>query len=225
MKYPINEIFQTIQCEGYNSGQPAIFIRLQGCNMGCTWCDTKHTWALDEINKVSYQEVTQKNASDPNQAVKWTKATVNDILKTIKTNKWLAKLVVITGGEPAMYNLLPLCIALEEQGLRIQLETSGAYQIRVTENTWVCVSPKINVGATKPILKSALQRANEIKHPVSNENDIKNLKNILMQLTNKPKIFLQPVSTDKQATQIAVDNCLKENWRLSLQMHKYIGIE
>ncbi|PTA21507.1 hypothetical protein C9E21_29480 [Escherichia coli] len=53
MQYPINEMFQTLQGEGYFTGVPAIFIRLQGCPVGCAWCDTKHTWEKLEDREVS----------------------------------------------------------------------------------------------------------------------------------------------------------------------------
>lgn len=60
MQYPINEMFQTLQGEGYFTGVPAIFIRLQGCPVGCAWCDTKHTWEKLEDREVSLFSILAK---------------------------------------------------------------------------------------------------------------------------------------------------------------------
>ncbi|MFZ6043504.1 7-carboxy-7-deazaguanine synthase QueE, partial [Vibrio natriegens] len=80
--------------------------------------------------------------------------------------KYTAKHVVITGGEPCLYDLVPLTEALEQAGFRCQIETSGTSEVKATANTWVTVSPKINMKAKLPVLPSALERADEIKHPV-----------------------------------------------------------
>ncbi len=60
MQYPINEMFQTLQGEGYYTGVPAIFIRLQGCPVGCSWCDTKHTWEKQADRETALGDILVK---------------------------------------------------------------------------------------------------------------------------------------------------------------------
>lgn len=68
MQYPINEMFQTLQGEGYFTGVPAIFIRLQGCPVGCAWCDTKHTWDKLADREVSLFSILAKTKESDNGA-------------------------------------------------------------------------------------------------------------------------------------------------------------
>jgi len=220
--YKINELFETIQGEGAFTGQPSIFIRLQGCPVGCSWCDTKHTWEVkleDEVT--SSQMLTKSQESDH-----WAELNLEEILATFKKNNYQAKHIVITGGEPCMVDLTPLCTTLEENGYSCQIETSGTFEISTTDNCWVTVSPKVNMKGGYKILTSALQRANEIKHPVATEQHIDDLKQLLQahNVADKP-VYLQPISQKKRATDLAIKTCIENNWRLSVQVHKYIGIE
>jgi len=220
--YKINELFETIQGEGSYTGQPSIFLRLQGCPVGCSWCDTKHTWEINLEDKVSSQSMVSK----PQESDHWASLTIEDILSVFAEQGFKAKHVVITGGEPCMVDLTPLCSALEEQGYSCQVETSGTFEIRVSENCWVTVSPKINMKGGYEILNSAMLRANEIKHPVATEHHIEELKSLLAKHGVQDKqVFLQPISQKQRATELAIKTCIENNWRLSVQVHKYIGIE
>ena len=176
MQYPINEMFQTLQGEGYFTGVPAIFIRLQGCPVGFAWCDTKHTWEKLE--------------------------------------------------EPCIHDLLPLTDLLEKNGFSCQIETSGTHEVRCTPNTWVTVSPKLNMRGGYEVLSQALERANEIKHPVGRVRDIEALDELLATLTDdKPRVIaLQPISQKDDATRLCIETCIARNWRLSMQTHKYLNI-
>lgn len=111
--YQVNEIFSSIQGEGKFAGLPSTFIRLQGCTVGCHWCDTKYTWGAGG-----------------------TKMSVEDIIKKV-----IFKNVVITGGEPTLYNLDPLIKEL--WGRHIQLETSGQNNLKGhCAPNWITWSPK-----------------------------------------------------------------------------------
>ncbi|QCI22267.1 7-carboxy-7-deazaguanine synthase QueE [Buchnera aphidicola] len=218
MYYPVNEMFQTIQGEGYYSGIPSIFIRLQGCPVHCKWCDTKHTWTCSDTNKISIEELIKKNISNKT----WSYIDVKTIIFNIKKQKWKARHIVITGGEPCIYNLSFLTYGLEKNGFTCQIETSGTKLISCSFNTWVTVSPKKH----KNTLYSSILRANEIKYPVLKKEDLSYLDAILSILKNRKNchIFLQPISQNKESLKICIETCIIRNWRLSIQIHKYILI-
>ena len=101
-KLPLVEEFYTIQGEGFHTGKPAYFIRIGGCDVGCEWCDTKFSWNPSLHPLVSIENIAEKVLACP------------------------AKAVVVTGGEPLMYNMEPLTTMLRAQGITLFLETSGA---------------------------------------------------------------------------------------------------
>lgn len=223
MQYAVNELFQTIQGEGHFTGQPSIFVRLQGCPVGCPWCDTKHTWEKQATNQVGINEVLTKR--EPSEH--WALVSVDEMLLLIKRQQWLAKHVVITGGEPCLYDLEPLTMALNAQGFSCQIETSGTFEIKASKPTWVTLSAKVDMPGGYAVLPSALNRADEIKHPVARPEHVAQLKNLLSKrIEAKPlPIYLQPISQQQRATELAITHCIENNWRLSIQTHKYIGIE
>ena len=218
----INEIFASLQGEATYTGTPSVFIRLQGCNVGCPWCDTKHTWKLDAADKIEFNYLTAK-IEDKNS---WAQASVEQIIEFIQDNFPQIKHIVITGGEPAMYNLLPLCNALEELGKDIQIETSGTEEFQISKNTWVSLSPKIDMPGGKIVLEECISRANEIKMPIGKMVDIEKLKDFLAvnQVAKNIPIWLQPLSQNLSATKLCIEQALLNNWRLSLQTHKFINI-
>jgi 7-carboxy-7-deazaguanine synthase len=220
--YKINEIFQTIQGEGAFTGQPSIFIRLQGCPVGCSWCDTKHTWPVNQEDKISSVDLLAKTAESQH----WAEYSCEDLYTLVQQQNYQAKHIVITGGEPCMEDLTPLCKAFEQHGYSCQIETSGTFEIITSDKCWVTVSPKVGMKGGYKILTSAMQRANEIKHPVATEQHIDDLKTLLIthHIENTP-IYLQPISQKQRATELAIAACIENNWRLSIQVHKYIGIE
>lgn len=222
-QYKINEVFESIQGEGSFTGLPSIFVRLQGCPVGCPWCDTKHTWSLDSQLERSAPVVMTEKGESPH----WFNHSIEQLLSLFTEQNYRAKHVVITGGEPCMYDLIPLSSRLIELGYSVQIETSGTYEVLTHENTWVTVSPKVNMPGGREVLASAMQRANEIKHPVAMEKHIEELDQTLKLLEGrvKPLIYLQPISQQKRATDLAIQVCIERNWRLSLQTHKFIGIE
>ena len=220
--YKINEIFETLQGEGSFTGQPSIFIRLQGCPVGCSWCDTIHTWEVSPEKEVEQKNITSKNQ----ESSCWGTFTVEQLKALFISEGYQAKHIVITGGEPCLYDLTPLCLALEDIGYSCQVETSGTFEVQVSNKCWVTVSPKVNMKGGYKVLKSALLRANEIKHPVATEQHIDDLKELLNRhkIVNK-QVYIQPISQKERATKLAIKSCIENNWRLSVQVHKYIGIE
>ncbi len=217
----VNELFETIQGEGVWTGTPAIFLRLQGCPVGCAWCDTKHTWEIDPEQESSFEVVKSKQTDQDS----WCHISVEDVLQHC-LKSYTARHIVITGGEPCMYDLTPLTTQFEQAGFTCQIETSGTFDVKASEATWVTVSPKLGMKGGLVMKAQALLRANEIKYPVGTQKDIENLHELLstFALDSKVVVGLQPISQKKRATELCIEACIKNNWRLSIQTHKYLQI-
>jgi 7-carboxy-7-deazaguanine synthase len=195
--YPVMEHFYTIQGEGFYTGQAAYFVRLGGCNVGCVWCDVKESW--DAENHPKYE--------------------ITEILNWILSSK--AQLCVITGGEPAMYNLEPLVTLLKQNHIQINIETSGAYPL-TGEIDWVCVSPK----KFKAPVPEALAIANEYKVVVFHKSDIEWAMQFIAHLPQHCKLYLQPEWSKSDTITPLIIDFVKQNpqWQISLQTHKYLQI-
>ena len=191
------EKFYTIQGEGHYSGQPFYFIRLGGCDVGCHWCDVKESW---DHNQHQFIEV-------------------DDLIKDVKE---YTSNVVITGGEPLMWNLSELTKRFKENNIKLHLETSGAYEMSGNWD-WVCLSPKKKMLPKQEIYS----QANELKVIIYNNDDFKFAIQESEKVSSECKLFLQPewskfdIMKDKIA-QIVKNN---KNWNISLQIHKYLEID
>lgn len=192
------EMFYSLQGEGFHSGKPAFFIRLAGCDVGCVWCDVKESWDAHIHENYS----------------------VDQIVKQVIFSR--TNFVVITGGEPAMYDLLPLTSELKKNGIFIAIETSGAHDLK-GEFDWVCLSPK----KFKLPVESSYKLADELKVIVFNKHDLKWCEEQKLKVTNENcSFFLQP-EWDKQKTMLPlIIDYVKQNneWRVSLQTHKFMNI-
>ena len=217
---PVNEIFPTIQGEATFTGTPSVFIRLQGCDVGCPWCDTKHTWAKEFVYKVTPAQMLAKRGDGP----QWANLTPEAICAAAATHE--PRHVVITGGEPCDHDLTELTEALERGGSTVQIETSGTAEIRAATETWVTLSPKIGMPGGRTVRKDAVQRADEIKMPVGKEDDIIALVAFLAFHRNSDckRIWLQPLSQSVKATNLCIRAAHRHGWRLSLQTHKVLGV-
>ena len=214
----INEIFDTVQGEAFWTGTPATFIRLQGCPVGCHWCDTKHTWSkgLDK-HEITINEMLKKIKDSP----KW--ASVNEFKVVDIVTKLRPRHFVLTGGEPCSQDIFKLTKLLSDVGT-VQLETSGTHEIKVYDKTFVTVSPKINMGGGLKILNTALNRANELKMPINCLKDVKNLEKLVKNVKYDKLVWLQPVSQKEENTNLCVQTAMDNQWRISIQTHKYMGV-
>lgn len=196
-EYPVMEQFYTIQGEGFFTGLAAYFVRLGGCDVGCVWCDVKESWDANNHPKLS----------------------VKDILIEIK--KTNAKICVITGGEPAMYDLTDLIYALKLEGIQVNIETSGAYPI-IGNPDWICLSPK----KFKFPIDESLKMAHEFKAVVFHPSDIQWAQTFVTSLNKDCKLFLQPEWSKEKVILPQIIDFVKHNteWRISLQTHKYMDI-
>lgn len=219
MRYPVNEIFRTIQGEGFWSGTPSVFIRLQGCPVGCPWCDTKHTWDEGDPEfqlEPGFLEIKAPGGNSPT----WANCSVAELVAM--ANGPIGH-VVITGGEPCMHDLVPLASALEADGHRVQVETSGTFEVRITPRAWVTVSPKVNMPGGFGVKDAAIGRANEIKMPVGKQRDLDHLELLLMHRATDAVVCVQPLSLNPSATRLCRDYALaKGNVMVSLQTHRLV---
>ncbi len=216
----VNEVFETIQGEAAFTGSPSVFLRLQGCPVGCGWCDTKHTWETLPEHETSQNIIITKTEDSPHYFV----SDAQSIAAMVAQN-YQAKHVVITGGEPCMIDLTALTTELLARGLRVQIETSGTFEIKVHPRAWVTLSPKIAMPAGLPVLASSYARANEIKFPVGNERDIDVvIEQVMPHVAANKLLWLQPLSQSKKATDLCIAAATRLDARVSIQTHKFIGI-
>lgn len=219
MKYKVNEIFYSIQSEGVHTGTPAVFVRLQGCSVGCAWCDTKHTWEYEEKDRRDQKQIISKSGDGSEWCYMYAIDIVLECCRLLGSSK--NGHVVITGGEPLEQELYPLVDMLTDT-YSVQIETSGTIEIEQSYRSisWITLSPKI--GMKKPFLPITLDQCDEIKVPVGKRSDIDFL-NGFSNTKNIP-IYLQPLSISKKATEICIELCQLNDYKLSIQYHKYIGV-
>lgn len=218
-KLPVNEIFETIQGEAEWTGTPAVFLRLQGCDVGCAWCDTKHTWEVKPEMRITPVDMIAKQEDSEHYG----EMSVEDIMQALAN--YDAMHVVITGGEPCMYDLIELTTAIIDSGRQCQIETSGTYAVKADPLTWITVSPKIGMKGGYKVLPSVIAIASEIKHPVGKMDDIDRLqKEIIPWVSAHADVWLQPLSQSQKATELCIQQATKNNYRVSIQTHKFIGV-
>jgi organic radical activating enzyme len=194
---PVMESFYTLQGEGFHQGKAAYFIRLGGCDVGCVWCDVKESWDKDLYPEQSIEQIVQ----------------------SAKINK--ARLAVITGGEPTMYQLDRLTKALHHEGFLTNIETSGSHPLSGTWD-WICLSPK----KIKPPLPGILTKANELKIIIFNKSDFAWAEKYAALMSSDCKLYLQPEWDQAAIVTPLIIDYIKEKpqWELSLQIHKYINV-
>ena len=196
MNYPIVETFHSLQGEGTWTGTNAFFIRLAGCDVYCPWCDQKESWT----SKTYPQHSTKMLAE-----------------ASTKANPFM---VVITGGEPLMYDLFPLTKALRKLGLRVHLETSGAHAFS-GEFDWVTFSPK----PFKLPHESIYSQVNELKVVIANQEDLYWAEEEAKKVSPETRKYLQPEWNHPESKDLIFDYLLNHSqWRMSLQTHKFLGV-
>ncbi len=196
-QYPVMEMFYSLQGEGYHQGKAAYFIRLAGCDVGCVWCDVKESWDASKHPVLSIDEIVSSALAHP------------------------ARLAIVTGGEPLLYNLDALTTALQKAGFEVNIETSGSSPMSGNWD-WVCLSPK----KFKAPLNESIAAASELKVVIFNKHDFEWAETYAKQVPASCKLYLQP-EWDKanEITPLIIDY-IKANpqWELSAQLHKYIQV-
>jgi organic radical activating enzyme len=197
IELPVMEAFYTLQGEGAHQGRAAYFIRLGGCDVGCVWCDVKDSWDVTKHPIITIDEIVAKAISYP------------------------GRLAVITGGEPLLHQLDALTNALHAAGFETNIETSGSSPL-TGHWDWICLSPK----KFKAPLDEVIVKAHELKVVVFNKHDFEWAEKYAALVNTGCKLYLQP-EWDKAAemTPLILDYIqANPQWRLSLQVHKYLNI-
>ncbi|HFS67455.1 MAG TPA: 7-carboxy-7-deazaguanine synthase QueE [Flavobacteriia bacterium] len=191
------EAFYTIQGEGQHTGTASYFIRIGGCDVGCHWCDVKESWN-EKLHPATATDKVVKEAL-----------------------KYPAETVIITGGEPLMWNLNYLTNQLKINNKKTHIETSGAYPLSGVWD-WICLSPK----KSKMPLAQIYRKADELKIIVYNKDDFRFARQEAAKVADDCKLFLQPEWSKKEKiTPLIIDFVLKNpKWKISLQTHKYLNI-
>lgn len=197
VELPVMESFYTIQGEGYHSGRAAYFIRLAGCDVGCVWCDVKESWEADAHPILSIDELVNNAVSSGTD------------------------FVVITGGEPAMYDISVMVDRLRSNDLTVAIETSGTYELKGSVD-WYCFSPK----KFKAPVEEAYEKASELKVIVNHPSDIEWAEMHATKVSKSCILYLQPEWSKRERFLPLIIDHVKKNpkWRVSLQKHKYMNI-
>jgi 7-carboxy-7-deazaguanine synthase len=193
---PLMEEFYTIQGEGFHKGTAAYFVRIGGCDVGCHWCDVKESWNADLHPPTETEKIVDN-------AVKYSNT------------------IVVTGGEPLMWDMGPLTAQLKAKGLQTHIETSGAYKLSGTWD-WICLSPK----KMKLPTEKVYEKAHELKCIIFNKDDFKFAEAQAEKVNKDCILYLQPEwsKRDKMVPQIVDYVMANPKWKVSLQTHKYLNI-
>jgi len=194
---PLVEEFFSLQGEGYHTGKAAYFIRIGGCDVGCSWCDSRFSWNPNIHPMVNADEIIER------------------ALKS-GTNS-----VVVTGGEPLMWDLDYLCNGLKKNNIKTFIETSGAYKLSGKWD-WICLSPKRNM----PPVEEICSVADELKVIIQNSDDFEWAEKYRKMVNVDCRLFLQPEWSRFNDITPEIVSYIKQYpyWRISLQVHKYMHI-
>ena len=219
MMYRINEIFYSLQGEGYHTGTPAVFVRFSGCNLRCPFCDTDFADYMEMSAEAIVRAVkslipftlhskpstlnSQRSPHNPQPKQAGTPAYPGSQSSTI---------IVLTGGEPALQVDTHLLSALHTTGMPICIETNGTLALPDGID-WVTCSPKLGT-------RLAISHADELKVVLTEETNPEQW----LQLIQAKHHFLQPCSCQNTDQVIRYILCHPQ-WRLSLQTHKYLHIQ
>lgn len=209
------EEFFSLQGEGFHTGSPARFIRIGGCDVGCEWCDVKESWNAELFPPIRTDLLVDRTVRSPVSAV------------------------IITGGEPLLYNLDYLCHQLKRgyhgretgqeaqdkrkkgSGIQLFLESSGTQPLS-GEWDWICLSPKREC----PPQEEFYRVCNELKVIIRGADDFVWAELQARKVSKGCYLYLQPEWSRRDQVLPLIIRYIECHpwWKLSIQMHKYIGI-
>jgi organic radical activating enzyme len=206
-RYLVKELFgPTLQGEGAHAGRPCVFLRFAACNLACTWCDTDF---------------------DPHGASRMTADAI--VARLIELDDHASRLVIVTGGEPTLQYDAELADALHAAGFAVHMESNGTRPV-VGAVDWLTISPKPQFHPTSLALvepDSAALPISELKVVVDDTIDAAVLDRYARQYAAARWLFVQPCMDDRYAHHLARTLALvqaRPRWRLSVQLHKILGV-
>ena len=208
--YHVTEIFDSIDGEGKRTGYMAIFVRLAGCNLRCNYCDTAYSLSL----------------ADTEEAL-----TLEELMHRIHRFPW--KKVTLTGGEPLLHPLFPLCQTLAEEGYEVNIETNGAvplFDIRPAGLFYTMDFKCSGSGMKEKMLADnflKLGKEDVLKFVVSSEADMDEMAEVIRTYFHKgqdPEFFVSPVWGRITPADLVeyVRNHQLADVRVQVQLHKII---
>lgn len=205
----VQEIFPTLQGEGPMVGWPSVFVRLGGCNLACSFCDT-------EFESFTPMPLAELLAEVRTQAL-------NADGVRVRT------LVVVTGGEPLRQNIVPFCEALIAAGFTVQIETNGTLWRPLPEAVHVICSPKAGKQGYGQVRPDVLARAAGLKFILAVDDPLYHSVPEVGQTEAGVPVYVQPMDEQDDAknarnTAYALDMAQEHGYRLSLQTHKFLHI-
>jgi len=217
----LNDCYSSIQGEGVLTGTPMVIVRLQGCGVGCPWCDTKETWKREASHEqVGFNAIEGKGPE-------WAWMTPMEIAAVARSKGKAVGWALVTGGEPAEQDLAELVNYLHREKFAVALETSGTRKgFEVADFDWICISPKFDMPGGRRVNETLLHFADEFKVVVAGPADVERLLGVIgdRRLSCDCVVSLQPASMNARLTEYCVSQCLLHNWRLSIQTHQYIDV-
>ncbi len=194
---PLVEEFYSVQGEGCNTGRAAYFIRVGGCDICCNWCDTRYSWNAELHPMVTIEEIAGNVTAAG------------------------ADSVVVTGGEPLMWNMGPLSLLLRSKGIKTFLETSGTHPL-TGKWDWITLSPKKN----SPPLPGIWKMADELKVVIHDGTDFEEAEIYSRNVRPACQLLLQPEWSRYREVINVITEYVKKNsrWRVSLQAQKFMHI-
>jgi len=196
-KIPVLEEFYSVQGEGFHTGKAAYFLRVGGCDLGCRWCDSKESWNVGTHAYLPVSEIVERIMQTP------------------------ARTVVVTGGEPMLYDFAGFTNLATQHGIACYLETSGAYPISGIWH-WICLSPK----KQEAPVENNFNMASELKIVIYEASDFEWAEYCATRVSPDCHLFLQPEWSRLKRNAQAIAEYVKTHprWRISLQSHKYLNI-
>ena len=200
----ITEIFPSIQGEGLRQGETTLFIRLSGCNLKCSFCDTKYAWK--EGKKYSTVQILKK-------------------IKTLK-HRFPTRWVCLTGGEPLVQDVSELVKGLKEEGFKVQVETNATFY-RPLPVDWYSISPKPDKYNYRPEFR---EKVREVKIVLTKNLDFELIRRLRKEFPERTPLLLQPQSNRKWSMELGLKimkqalTAGQKNIKISIQLHKIFGL-